>query len=143
MIFRPFKREDVDKVWLVFSEFNPGQVAQYLDVLDRPNQAYTFEKSGEVLAIGGLTILFPGVSEAWLGANTEAWNYPKAMFKGCKEAFAVMAKIHGIHRIQAMVDPENDAAARFANHLGFEYEGVMRQYSVDRKDMARYSLIIK
>jgi len=50
----------------------------------------------------------------------------------------------GLNRIEALVDPRNEASGRFLSHQGFTREGLLRQYqhtSTGYKDMEMYSLL--
>lgn len=139
MIFRPFKRSDVSQVWTHFLHLKPGDAEAYLDVLDKPFLSYTYEREGDVLGIGGASILMPGVAEIWIGFGPAMWYHPIEVCKGLRQALFQMVHVNNLHRVQFVVDPENETAKRFAKFMGFEFEGIMRQYSIDRQDMARYA----
>ncbi|MEN1990071.1 GNAT family N-acetyltransferase [Paenibacillus hubeiensis] len=64
------------------------------------------------------------------------------------EAFSVLLpygyETMGLNRIEALVDPRNEASGRFLSHQGFTREGLLRQYqhtSTGYKDMDMYSLL--
>jgi len=64
------------------------------------------------------------------------------------EAFSVLLpygyETMGLNRIEALVDPRNEASGRFLSHQGFTREGLLRQYqhtSTGYKDMEMYSLL--
>ena len=52
-----------------------------------------------------------------------------------------MATDHKFHRIQSAVLTGNERLERFAKFLGFQREGIMRQYGTDRKDYAIFARI--
>lgn len=64
------------------------------------------------------------------------------------EAFSVLLpygyETMGLNRIEALVDPRNEASGQFLSHQGFTREGLLRQYqhtSTGYKDMDMYSLL--
>lgn len=90
--------------------------------------AYTATKDGKVIGVAGVLVRGGGTGEAWLqlapGANGDgrwiAWTVRKMLDR--------LAHEHGFTRIQALIDPRNPLAERFARVLGFTCEGRMRAF---------------
>lgn len=62
---------------------------------------------------------------------------------GLRKVFALAFEQHKLHRLEANIQPENGSSIALVRHLGFEYEGLSRNYLKVRgrwKDHERYAL---
>lgn len=94
--------------------------------------------------VDGQVVGCAGISECWPG-RAEAWTLL------APDALAVFREIHRTvrrvladgpwHRIEMKVDAGHAAAARWAEHLGFEREGLMRKYTADQRDVYLYARV--
>jgi hypothetical protein len=86
------------------------------------------------VAIFGCVIVWDGLGEAWALFSEEARRYPIAMTKGAHAFFDICEILFTLHRIQITVRSEDERAMAWARCLHFEKEGLLKQYSVDKKD---------
>lgn len=86
------------------------------------------------VAIFGIVVIWDGVGEAWSLFSEESRRYPIAMTKGAHAFFDICEILFTLHRIQITVRSEDKRAMSWASCLGFEKEGLLRHYSVDKKD---------
>jgi hypothetical protein len=88
----------------------------------------------EPVAIFGCGILWSGVGEVWSIFHETARRYPIAMTKGALIFFDICEILFNLHRIQITVVSKDKRAVAWANTLGFEAEGLMKNYSVTKED---------
>jgi hypothetical protein len=95
---------------------------------------------GTVLACAGITLIWPGLGEAWLLVKPDvARRYPVALYKAIVAGLHEMAATHHLRRVQAVVIAGYLEGERLAAHLGFTEEGLMRRYDVLGRDCVRYA----
>jgi hypothetical protein len=93
--------------------------------------------------VAGIARYWPGVGEAWTVMTPDAlmkwtpWQLSKTFRLGLEKLMVE----HGFWRVQATPDLEDPVAVRFARHLGFEPEGVMRNYSPMGHDCMMMALV--
>ncbi len=75
---------------------------------------------GEVIACGGLRILYGGVAESWVIAGPLAEKHPLALCKATKEYMDRWVKEYGLRQLTASVDYADRKACRWAYWLGFD-----------------------
>lgn len=94
-----------------------------------------------VLAIIGGTIQWEGVAHCWAIISDSIKNCPVEFHKKVKWLIESTFTGINLHRLEATVKADFSMGIRWLNSLGFEYEGTLRQYGVDRSDyqlFARY-----
>lgn len=139
MEFRKSTQEDLDYV-----RSNPFEDAvKYYPYLVVPEDScYTAVFEGNVVAVYGLERICEGVSWVWL-----------IMTAGCKKkgVFGIIAihtirdkleellRNNNIRRAQATVRPDFTEAIKMIEFLGFEKEGLMKQYYLDKTDAILYA----
>lgn len=116
-------------------------VSNAKSVRGRPGPAFSVLRGGEVTACAGAVPLWPGVCTGW--ALTSAGVY------GCGCFFTELVRRsidwlrrRGFHRVQADVLMSFPAAARWARHLGFEFEGVAWALGPNGEDYFRYGRVL-
>ena len=97
---------------------------------------------GRVIGCGGLTICWPGMSEAWCLFVEDIYNY-RMMPRLVKHTLQTWAEQYKLVRIQAPLRADFPEGIHFAEWLGFECEGRMRKFHPDGCDGLMYSLIIE
>ncbi len=95
------------------------------------------EHEGNVLAIGGVLLLNPSTSWAWLDLTTFAEGHMVVVFRTIRDWLDKMAEMHGITRMMAAVEIDFAEANRTVEHLGFHRESVMSRF-FDDKDAYMY-----
>ena len=90
--------------------------------------------NGDVVAIFGVYIMWPGVAEAWSLFDPKAKRYKIAMSKGAIAFFDIITILNGLHRLQITVKKNDKRAVAWAIFLGFISEGILKGYSADQED---------
>lgn len=104
--------------------------------------AITAFVKGKPVVVFGLIPIWTGVAQAWMIADDAARRKPIAMTKVAKHFFDISEISQRLHRTQITVKTSDKRAEKWALHLGFGIEGVMRKYGPDQSDhyiMARYN----
>ncbi len=81
-----------------------------------------------------------GVGEVWMVFSPLAAKYPRTV-SFLRTMIAYMQAEKGYYRLQATIDTSWPAAIRFAEHMGFQREAVMKRYGPDGADHFLYSLV--
>lgn len=102
--------------------------------------AFTIFHDDEIIACGGIIIMWPGMGEAWAFTSPLVRKYPKFFHQEVKNHLEALIDVYHFVRVQAMVVKEFAVARKWAERLGFEYEGEMRKY-MGGKDYVRYAII--
>jgi hypothetical protein len=76
-------------------------------------------------------------------ATHEVWNYKLAMARHFKKKTDVLIETNNIKRLQTSVKADFWHGQKFAKWMGFETEGLMKNYGPDGSDYIRYARIIK
>lgn len=102
--------------------------------------AFAFIADELCFGIGGIFPTGPGVGEMWALMDRATFRSPRFVrtsgLEILRQAFADLK----LHRIQSNADMSLPYHARWLQSLGFQFEGVMKQFTPDRQDMARYAL---
>lgn len=131
-MLRPATRADIELV-----RANPldDAVKQYPSMTDI-GDCVTGLHNGVIWGVGGMVLHCKGFGEFWLMLTADC----KQDFSGLKilreiEAFIDdRIEVHNLHRAQATVRVSNAVAIKMLKFLGFECEGIMKQYLPDRAD---------
>lgn len=101
--------------------------------------AKTLVLGSDIVGCGGIHKLWNGVGEAWLILGDEALKHP-IMVAFCS-ARIFRDIVNGFHRIQAHVLEGFDRGIKFAEMMGFEHEGLMKQFGPNRENYHRYVIL--
>lgn len=88
----------------------------------------------EFVGCGGVTVLWPGVGEAWVIAAPDIEKHGYQVYRTCKKGIDAAEKNLRLRRIQATVLAEKWTWRRFAQRMGFGTEGHLLSYGPDGKD---------
>jgi predicted dehydrogenase len=123
------------------------QDAQYIDgktmrswdsssVLKNP--CWTMEEDGIIYFIGGVHPVHPYRYIMWAFLSKFAGN---KLLRITKEVMRNIMTYSNV-RLETVVSTDFDNGHKWVKMLGFEYEGTMKSYTQDGKDMAMYALIL-
>jgi hypothetical protein len=104
-------------------------------------EGWTLLEDGEPVAACGI-IACEGRGSAWGLVGERAKQMPFALHRYTKRIMLGIMARHDLRRVDMVVDPLNEAAKRWAEALGFTYEGTMRNFYLDGRGaylMARIS----
>lgn len=98
---------------------------------------------GEVVAIAGWTFVRAGTIEVGVYRSDSVDNYWLGFSRIIKNLvdLYIPNRIPNVHRAEIYVDVDWEMGGKWANFLGFEYEGICRAYDKNYKDHALYSKI--
>lgn len=141
MEFRKATQADLDYVRL-----NPFEGAvkdySYMEVPDGNPCAVIYE--GALVAVGGLLLKWEGVGIFWLiltaDCKKEGVHGLRALY-AIKETIEELAEKNNLHRAEAAVRTDFPKAIAMMEALGFEREGLMRQYWPDKADAYLFSKV--
>ena len=109
--------------------------------LEQRGLAYTCMINNEPVAAAGMKMIWSGVAEVWVIATNKIWDHPLLVAKAIKKNFARLAKENNIKRVQTAVRQDYDTGIKFAEWLGLENEGLMRNFGFDGSHQYRYARI--
>lgn len=93
--------------------------------------ARTVLADGSPIVVAGLTELWPGRAFAW-AYLAEGWErHAKTVHRTALETL----RLCRWRRVEAAIDLRYSAAKRWADRLGFEFEGVAKAYTPDGRHM--------
>lgn len=114
---------------------------EYAKGLHHPHLAWTMVRGDQPLAIGGVLPLWEGVGEAWAIVTLGAQRHPMAFHRAAKRRLYEMQAHGKFHRIQCVVEWNHTVGHRWAESLGFMYEGPHYLYCERKLNYKRYCLL--
>lgn len=93
--------------------------------LKQAGPCYTAMVGLDVIGCAGVIEFWPGRSQAWALLSDTFPVYLRDVHRAVK----LFMKSYEVARLECVVDPRNDKALRWAEHLGFSFESVMKRYT--------------
>lgn len=142
MIFRKATQED-----MAFVRQNPfeGAVKNYPYMEVRDENCYTALYESSIVAVGGLQMKWEGVGLLWLMLTADCKKYGiygLIALEAIKEKMEYLIEKNNLWRAEAAVRTDFPQAIKMIEFLGFEREGIMRQYYPDKSDSYLYARIL-
>ena len=109
--------------------------------LEQEHLAFTGLINDKVIAAAGMKRIWGNVAEGWFIAKNDVWNYPITIAKAVKQNIDYLATSNNIKRLQTAVRADFGIGIRFAKWLGFNNEGLMKNYGFDDTDHYRFARI--
>ena len=139
---KPISQADLD-----FVRENPleGAVKQYPYIPAPSDNAFSVYCEGELVRVGGLVVYWDGVGELWLMLTS---NCKREGFHGVAALLTIRRTVdeliekNNLWRAQATVRTDFPQACRMVEALGFEKEGLLKQYCPDKADVYMYARLI-
>lgn len=95
----------------------------------------------ELIAVGGIQIIHPGVGDAWFCLISET-PPALALVREVRKAINQLKTVLQLHRIEALVrDKAPGQAERFAQIMGLRYESTKRRFGTDGVDYHMYAWV--
>jgi len=147
-IIKPFKKIHADQI----VSYGMNYKLMEIDAGYKDNRIcnYTEHGNGFTMFIDekpvyafGLVLLWKGVAEAWLMASQNIFDIKFLAAKTVKEQTEIISKKNKIKRLQTSVKAEFKQGVRFATWLGFEIEGLKKNYGPDGSDYYQLARIFK
>lgn len=96
--------------------------------------AVTMLRDGDVVACGGVTLLWRDVAEAWMRTSPLVEAHPVALVRTVRRFLGTVWRNLALKRLQCVVRSDYDRALRFAEHVGFRREAILHRYGPDGAD---------
>lgn len=134
-MMRPAIKEDIEKIAV-------GRLAiPYLLMLRCAGMVLTVIYKDKPVALAIMNSVFPGVVELWSVLTDEVKSHPKLLHTSGLFVVEALDKNENVHRIQSLVERGDTTAYRWMERLGFEEEGLLKQYGPDRKDYHMFARV--
>ncbi len=98
------------------------------DSLALADLAFSAVQEGYVVGCAGIVPLWPGVGQAWAVLSDTALSHPVILTRAAMRELQRIEEQLGLHRVQATVAEDHIEGRRWLAWLGFEVEGLMRNY---------------
>lgn len=140
---RAFRLQDVDRLP------SQGQQAAEVAVVSRETlaaaarrgPAWTVVSDGDVVAVGGISVIYPGRALCWALVSGQATQGQRVAAARAALKMVRQARWLGVVRLEATVRADWPQAAGFLAGLGFQREGVLRRYGPDGADHEMWARI--
>ena len=109
--------------------------------LEQDNLAFTGMVRSKPIFAAGMKMVWGRVAEGWVIATGDIWNHPLSVARAIKKDFSRVARQHNIQRVQTAIRKDFKEGQRFAEWLGLENEGLMKNFGFDGTDQYRYARI--
>lgn len=93
---------------------------------------------GTILGVIGGVLIWEGVASLGSILTRDIVHYPVAMVRTTNRVIAAVMQDLNLHRVEMAVKKDYPVGQRWAKALGFEAEGILRQYSSDKTDYIMY-----
>lgn len=103
--------------------------------------AVTLIKNNKVVAVLGISQKRQGVFECWSIIGNESKKYPIEFYKNVKKLIADYEEKLSVVRLEMTVKSNLRDACKFARSLGFEQEGLMRNFGLNGEDYFLYARV--
>ena len=140
----PFKKEHLEIMDIREREYkilaDTPDFVQKLTALENFHSAMTFIHKGIVLGVVGYIPVNPGTCEVWLIPSSYVSEYSLAFARLLRYYRKEIMPTFNWHRLQ-MVAPNDELHNRWAEFLGFEKEGILRQWGHNKADHVMWSIV--
>ena len=96
---------------------------------------------GKPECVAGIDIMWEGVGDVWLMITPFIDNHVKESYKCIRKGLKKLIKDHKIRRLQSYGRVDFAQCHTLFKHLGFEVEGLARQYTIDGIDCIMYAKV--
>ena len=93
--------------------------------------AYALMENDAPIAAAGVILGQPGLGSAWAMIPPAIRKRPFTLHRATLRALSMIIADHNLRRVDYIIDPQDEIAAKWAARLGFEYEGTLRAFFFD------------
>lgn len=119
----------------------PDIASRYEKMASASVQAFTFVVDGRILFCAGFVVLWEGVADFWMVPSVYTKDYPFVFYRLVRRYLKVIPKTFRLHRMQT-TSYDDAFHEKWMQKLGFEKEGVMKQYLHTKENMGVYGRIL-
>ena len=143
MSWRPTKYADLHRIKLP-EDPSDADVRGMLDDTDETGDflhenSRTWDESGLILAIVGVSPLWKGVGTVWTLLTSDARQRGVGISRGVLRFIHMLHVERSYRRLQATIEHGDETARLWIVRLGFRYEGTMVAYAPDGKTHDMYA----
>jgi len=139
-----YKKEHIELIDIREREYEYFKItpnfAQKLGMLEKLHSAMTLLYDEIVLGVVGYVPIVPGTYEVWLIPSSHISTHSLAFAKLLRYYKEEIMPSFEWHRLQ-MVAPNDELHERWASFLGFQKEGILRQWGHDKMDYVMWSAV--
>lgn len=103
---------------------------------------YSVFVDDELLVVGGMVILWPGVGDCWCIGTDLVEKYPIIFFKVIKHIQNELIEHYNLHRIQAQCWEGHTQSLKWLERMGLSVEGFMRAFAPNGENYYQLSRLI-
>lgn len=142
---RPYEEGDIEKLDPREMDLRVGG-KDYIkkikeNIEEKSDEVITVQKDGAIIAITGLMRTRPGKAEIWSITGTPVDTNKNLFGQASIIVVDYWIKKYDLHRLQANVHEEHTQSIKWLEWLGFEREGLMRQFGTLRENFYLYARI--
>ena len=134
----PFKKEHIAVVGhsLLIKDYI---LHKYGEEYEQSQAMTVLDDNGVAIGSVGLTVLWPGVGEAWtILDGVELSQHKIFMCKFIKRILADAFKYNHLRRLQATCEADDRKKANWLDFFGFRFESVLHRYGPTGEDYLMY-----
>lgn len=144
MMVKPYKAEHA--LALVVRDIEKGMkndegFARWAEEVNAPGTSYSMFVEDSLLGCAGVNILWQGVGEGWVILSPEVVHHKIKVCRAIRKYLEKIVRENNLHRVQAHVSCDFEAAINFVESLGFELEGRMKKFYPEGTDCFLYALL--
>jgi len=112
----------------------PGAINR-IEIQAQSGLAYTgIDDEGDIIAIGGVSLLWPGVGAGWVLTSPLMVKYKIWTHRIIRDILNKAIKVHNLHRIESIILKNHGVSCKWVKRLGFRKEGLLRKYDSQGND---------
>lgn len=137
---RRFQMSHLDSIEVgAFEQQKTGLFPKYREYLADLRDVYTLLEDGEVVIVGGLSILWSGVAEGFFMTTLRVLSKPWPFIKAMRRGIEVLQARRSLRRIQTVAQVGDVVSHQWIQWLGLKPDGLMEKYGPDGSDYIRYA----
>lgn len=111
------------------------------DILNNGMSICILDEYGQISGCAGIVFIWQGVGEVWSIFNNNMLARPLSIVRIMKTLIKKLRDSKLFHRVQMTIYENQPGLTKWAESLGFQFEGRMLKYGPDQKTHLRYALI--
>ena len=145
LVIVPFQADHVKNMELMERDQwlnHNGNIFLFAQRHERLGVGYTVYYNATVpVACGGIDLMWDHVGEAWMLLSPYVNLYRVAVTRAVRNRLAYLTSRMELNRVQAVIRVTDKPSIRYIEMLGFEKEGILRQYGTDGTDYYMYGRV--
>ena len=137
----PVSMEHLQEMRKMSGLFTHVDLDQVGHALIKVGAGFAMIEDGHCIGCGGVIPRWSGVGEVWIAVSENLKRRPLLLVKQTLRCVNMLNERGGFHRIQLHIPSTDTGLKRWAESLGFTFEGRMLQYGPDKRDHDLYARI--